>query len=435
MKRILFLGVALMMLAAVSISAQKTPLTFLWYQDATSAGWSTDVAIWQKFKDDNPNIDLQQEILFSEAYHNKLSAYIAAGQIPDVFYLWPSRRSSSATIHDQKLAKDLAPLLGKEFLADFVAPALDVNQQSSKQLSELPQSFTYTTVMYTNKKLLWDLGIAQPKTYADLKAMVVKLKVKGIQTLILPDGDGWPAQSCLFSTIAGRMVGDRWIDLAITGKAKYTEPAFVAALAFWQQMFTDGVISWTNMQEPYGNGPGTFASGKAAFFVDGDWRQGAYLTDKSTGAALIPPANQASDFAFLNFPAIPGEKYPGVVSAIAGTGLGISSKIPAGSDKEKAAVKLLKYYYGPEVSLLNYESGAFIPSRKGVVSEKLEPFTQMMPKYYATIAKTCYVIDGVLEPDVFNVLNAGLQAIGLGAKTPAAVAAEMQKAQDAVAKK
>ncbi len=435
MKRILFLGMALMMLATVSISAQKIPLVFLWYQDATAAGWSTDVKIWQKFKDDNPDIDLQQEILFSEAYHDKFSAYIAAGNLPDVFYLWPSRRSSSATIHDQKLAKDLAPLLGKEFLSDFVAPALDVNQQSSKQLSELPQSFTYTTVMYTNKKLLADNGLSLPKTYPDMKAMVVKLRVKGIQTMILPDGDGWPAQSCLFSTITGRMLGDAWVDQLLAGKAKFTDVVFVNALKFWQQMFTDGVMSWTNVQMPYGDGPGLFASGKAAFFVDGDWRQGAYITDKSTGKALIEPAKQATDFAFLNFPAIPGEKNPGVVSAIAGVGLGISAKIPAGSDKEKAAVRLLKYYYGPEVSKLELETGAFIPTRKGVTSEMLEPFTQMMPQYYATIAKTCYVIDGVLEPDVFNVLNAGLQAIGLGAKTPAAVAAEMQKAQDAVLKK
>jgi raffinose/stachyose/melibiose transport system substrate-binding protein len=434
MKRILILGMALMMLAAVSISAQKTPLVFLWYQDATSAGWSTDVAIWQKFKDTNPDIDLQQEILFSDAYHNKLSAYIAAGNIPDVFYLWPSRRSSSAIIHDQKLAKDLKPLLGADFLKDFVAPALDVNQQSSRQLSELPQSFTYTTVMYTNKKLLSDNGFALPKTYADMKAMVVKLRVKGIQTLILPDGDGWPAQSCLFSTIAGRMVGDAWIDQVKAGKAKFTDGAFVNALKFWQQMFTDGVMSWTNIQMPYGDGPGLWAGGKAAFFVDGDWRQGAYLTDKATGKALIEPAKQATDFAFLNFPAIPGEKYPGVVSAIAGTGLGISAKIPAGSAKEKAAVKLLKYYYGPEVSQLELETGAFIPTRKGVTSEKLEPFTKMMPQYYATIAKTCYVIDGVLETKVFETLNAGLQAIGLGAKTPAQVAAEMQSAQDSLKK-
>jgi len=99
MKRILILGMALMMLAAVSISAQKTPRCSCGTR-TPPRGWSTDVAIWQKFKDTNPDIDLQQEILFSDAYHNKLSAYIAAGNIPDVFYLWPSRgraRRSSTT--------------------------------------------------------------------------------------------------------------------------------------------------------------------------------------------------------------------------------------------------------------------------------------------------------------------------------------------------
>ena len=65
-------------------------------------------------------------------------------------------------------------------------------------------------------------------------------------------------------------------------------------------------------------------------------------------------------------------------------------------------MRLLKYYYGPEVSQIKLETGAFIPTRKGVTSEKLEPFTKMMPQYYARITKICYVIDGVLEASVFN---------------------------------
>ena len=430
MKKFLFFALVLL-IVPMSLIAQQTTLNFLYYIDATQAGYEEDQAYWQKFKDDNPDINLQMEILFSQAYHQKLSAYIAAGQIPDVMYMWPTTRDSSALLHSQKLVKDLAPLLGKDFLSAFVAPALNVKAQSSKMLAELPQSFTYTTVMYTNKKLLSDLGIPLPKTYAALKAMVPKLRVKNVQTILLPDGDQWPAQSCLFSTIAGRMVGDAWIDKVNTGKVKFTDPAFVAALKFVQTMFTDGVINWSNIQQPYGDGPGLFASGKAAFIIDGDWRQGAYLTDKTSGKALIAPEAQAADFAFLNFPAIPGETNPGVVSAIAGVGLGISSAIPAGSDKEKAAVRLLKWYYGPEFSQMKLETGAFIPTRKGVTSEKLEPFTTMMPTYYSSIAKTCYVLDGVLDPSVFNVLNAGLQSIGLGAKTPAQVAAEMQKAMDA----
>jgi raffinose/stachyose/melibiose transport system substrate-binding protein len=430
MKKFLFFALILL-IVPMSLIAQQTTLNFLYYIDATQAGYEEDQAYWQKFRDDNPDVDLQMEILFSQAYHQKLSAYIAAGQLPDVMYMWPTTRDSSALLHSQKLVKDLAPLLGKDFLSNFVAPALNVNAQSSKMLAELPQSFTYTTVMYTNKKLLSDLGIPLPKTYAALKAMVPKLRVKGVQTILLPDGDQWPAQSCLFSTVAGRMLGDAWIDRVNAGKAKFTDPAFVAALTFVKTMFTDGVINWSNIQQPYGDGPGLFAAGKAAFIIDGDWRQGAYLTDKASGKALIAPEAQATDFAFLNFPAIPGEKNPGVVSAIAGVGLGISAAIPAGSDKEKAAVRLLKWYYGPEFSQMKLETGAFIPTRKGVTSEKLEPFTTMMPQYYSSIAKTCYVLDGVLDPSVFNVLNAGLQSIGLGAKTPAQVAAEMQKAMDA----
>ncbi len=64
-----------------------------------------------------------------------------------------------------------------------------------------------------------------------------------------------------------------------------------------------------------------------------------------------------------------------------------------------------------------------------MTSDKLDPFTQMMPKYYATIQKTCYVLDGVLDPTVCNTyINKGLQDIGLGNKTPVQVAAEIEKA-------
>ena len=431
MKKMLFLALILatVMLAPMAASAEPTPLKFLYYIDASQTGYVEDQAIWQKFKDDNPDIDLQMEILFNQPYHEKLGAYIAAGTFPDVIYMWPSNRSSSAILHQMHLMKDLTPLLGKEFLSQFVAPAIDPKAQPSGYLAELPQSITYTTVMYANKKLLADNGFSLPKTYADLKAMVPRLKSKDIQVITLPDADGWQMQSCLFSTVVGRMLGNGWVDGLKTGKSKFTDPGYVAALTFIDTMFKDGVIPRADIQLGYGDGPTLFATGKAAFIVDGDWRQGFYITDKSTGNALIPPDQQATDYAFINFPAIPGEKYPGVVSAIQGTGLGISASIPRGSDKEKAAVRLLKYYYSPEVQKIKLETGAFIPSLKGVTSDKLEPFTLMMPRYYASINKICYVLDGVLDPGVCgNYVNKGLQDIGLGNKTPKQVAAETEKA-------
>ncbi|MEN6364504.1 MAG: extracellular solute-binding protein [Rectinema sp.] len=424
--------IAMLMIAMVAFCAAaqgKTTLNVLYYIDATQAGYDVDLGIWAKFSKDNPDITVVKEELFNEPFHQKMQAYIASGNLPDVFYMWPSGRSMM--IHENKLAKDLNVLLGKEYLSNFVPSAIDPKNQGGNYIAEIPQSFTYTTTVYVNKKLLADNGFDLPKTYADLKKMVPKLKAKGIQVMSLPNKDLWPMQSCLFSTVSGRLVGDKFIDDVKAGKAKFTDQAFVDALEFVETMYKDGVLAREGNQIGYGEGPGLFASGKSAIFVDGDWRVGAFITDKASGVALITPKAQESDFVITNFPAIPGEKNPGLVSAIAGVGYGVSATIPAGSAKEAAAVRLMKYLYSPEVQKLRLEQGAYIPTLKGVKSDKVEPLTTKLAAYYSTIPKTGYVLDGVLDPSVYNVLNNGLQALGLGTTTPLAVASDMQKAMDA----
>jgi raffinose/stachyose/melibiose transport system substrate-binding protein len=432
MKRLL---IALMMVATVAVAAlaERTTLNFLYYIDATQAGYAEDQAFWQKFKDANPDIDLQMEILFSQPYHQKLGSYVAAGQLPDVAYMWPTSRDSSKLLHDNKLMADLRKVLGPEFLGVFNAAALDPKQQSSGYVAELPQSFTYTSVLYVNKKLLADNGIALPQTYADLKKMVLKLRAKNVQTLILPNFDQWPAQSCLFSTMVGRYLGDAWVDKVKAGKVKFTDKDFVNVLNQYKQLYDDGIINVTNVQLGYGEGPAMFASGRASMYVDGDWRVGAYVTDRSTGKALIDPKAQEGDFEIVNFPAFPGEKFPGATSAIAGCGLGINKALSGA--KLAAAKKLVEWYYGKEFQTMKWETGAFVPSRGDVSSSKLEPLSMKLPKFYAANAKVCYVLDGQLDPSVFNVLNAGLQSIPLGAETSQQVAKKMQDAQDKLLKK
>ncbi len=431
MKRLI---VALMVaLVAFGAFAQKTTLNFLYYIDATQAGYAEDMAYWDKFRADNPDIDLQMEILFSQAYHQKLGSYIAAGQVPDIVYMWPTSRDSSKLLHDNKLMADLGKVLGAEFLKPFNAAALDVKQQSSRQLSELPQSFTYTTLVYVNKKLLADNGLALPKTYEDLKKMVLKLRAKNVQTVILPNGDQWPAQSCLFSTMVGRYLGDAWVDKVKAGTVKFTDKEFVAVLDQYKKFYDDGIINFANIQMGYGEGPALFASKKAAMIIDGDWRVGAYVTDKSTGKALIDPKEQAADYELIALPALPGEKNPGMVSAIAGVGLGISKTLTGA--KLEAATKLLKWYYGKDFQTMKWETGAFVPTRTDLKTDKLEPLIMKQSQYYAANAKTCYVLDGVLDPSVFNILNAGLQSIPLGGETSAQVAAKMQEAQAKLLKK
>ena len=422
-------ALVLLLILSMGAYAQKTTLTVYDYIDATAPGYAENEAIWQKFIDENRDITIVKEELSNEPFHQKLAAYVAAGTLPDIIYMYPSGRST--TLHEQKLVKDLAPLLGKDFLSNFIPSVIDPSGQKGKYLAELPQSISYTTVMFTNTRLLSELGLKVPATYAELKAMVPKLRAKGIRPVLMANKDDWVMQSCLFSTIVGRMLGDDWIDKALAGKVKFTDKEFIDALEFVQTMYKDGVIGRDTIQISYGEAPAIFAEGKAAFFIDGDWRQNAFLTDPSSGKALIDPKRQQTDFEFYNFPAIPGEKHPGVGSAVLGCGYGISASIPAGSDKEKAAVRFLRYLYSVDVQRQYLELGRYITSRKDVKSDKLEPFTLKMAEYHDSVPKTCYVLDGALDTSIYTPLNLGLQQIGLGTKTPQEVAQSIQVAADA----
>ncbi|WP_320130411.1 extracellular solute-binding protein [uncultured Sphaerochaeta sp.] len=413
---------------ATKTSDNTIMLNVLDYSDATAPGYEEFQNVWNNFTVENPNISLKKEDLTNEAFHQKMAAYVAAGTIPDVMYMYPSGRS--AILHKEHLVKDLKPLLGEEFLSEFLPTATNPEGQSAQYLAELPQSICYSSVMYTNTKLLQQYGLSVPKTYADLKAMVPKLKAKGIQTVLMANKDDWVMQSCLFSTIAGRFVGKEWFDKVSAGTVKFTDPEFVAALQFVDQMYTDGVLSRDTIQLSYGEVPGLFAAGKAAFLIDGDWRQNAFITDKASGLALISPEDQQNNFSMMAFPSIPGEKFPGVISSTLGCGYGISASIPAGSAKEAAAVKLIKYLYSKDVQQKYLEAGRYITSRMDVKSDKLEPFTTKMMQYYSSVNDTCYVLDSALDPSVYTVLNKVLQEIGLGSKTPEQAASEVQAAMD-----
>jgi raffinose/stachyose/melibiose transport system substrate-binding protein len=96
------LAVALFAVLAVGFTfAEKVTLKVLNYYDMTSANAADElVVIWEAFEKANPDIQLEREDLFNEPFHQKVEAYAAAGQVPDVIYAWPSGRSS--TLHSKK---------------------------------------------------------------------------------------------------------------------------------------------------------------------------------------------------------------------------------------------------------------------------------------------------------------------------------------------
>jgi len=297
----------------------------------------------------------------------------------------------------------------------------------------IPMAFTNTHYFFINMEVLNAAGLQPARTYAELKAQVPVLRARGYETVIMPNQDSWVMQSCLFSMIAGRFGGADWHTKILNGQAKFTDADFVNALDFVRQLYDDGVIARSSLGVSYGDGPGLFAANRGAYYIDGDWRVGAFITDSSTGQALIPPARQ-SNIRISVFPTIEGAKIPSRTnSAVAGTGWAMAADIPDNSPREEAAWTLIKWLTGREVLTLGLNHAAYQNVTRTDINPRdltLEPLQVTGSNIGAEFDVATVVIDGVFHSDVFNVINDVLQEIGLGSQTPQQGAAAIQRAFD-----
>ncbi len=417
-----------------SVDSDVVTLKVMNYIDMSEPNSMNEVAmIWDEFAKRYPNIKVEREDLFNEPFHQKVEAYVASGNVPDVIYMWPGGRSTS--LQTTQSVKDLRPLLERDGLIDDYAPAALVDQTAG-YLAELPNGITSSHMMFANTKVLKENGLSIPKTYAELKAMVPVLKAKGIETVGMANMDQWVMQSCLFSLIVGRYGGADWFTKLDAGEINFTDDWFVNSLALVDDMYRSGVINPNTLEIGYGSNRADFATGKCAFYIDGDWSCAGFQTDITTGQALISREAQETDVELMVFPEIEGEVVHNSTSGVVGTGWGMSASIPAGSAKEEAAWTLIKFLEGEYAQTYRLTTGASFPSNLNVDVDKvikdnnLEPLVGKRAAFY-TKYSTTPVVDGVLHSDVYNIINAGLQEIGLGSKTPVQVASEVQAAWEA----
>jgi raffinose/stachyose/melibiose transport system substrate-binding protein len=413
-----------------ALDGDSRSLRVLNYFDMTTANTADQVVrVWEAFSTANPDVTIVREDLFNEPFHNKVEAYAAAGRLPDVLYAWPSGRSS--TLHTQRLLKDLGPLIARDGLAaEYKPAALDPNAQGAGYVAILPRAITSSHAFYINNEVLRAVGLTPAKTYAELKAQVPVLRAAGYDTIAMANQESWVMQSCLFSLLVGRFCGEGWAERIHSGQAKFTDSDFVAALAFVKTLYDDGVLSQATLATDYGSVLGQFGTNKAAYLIDGDWRVGAFITDKSTGRAVISPERQ-QNIEISVFPAIEGAKINRTTSGILGTGWGINAKIPEGSAREEAAWRLVKWLSGKELQTWMLEVGDIAtPSANDIDigSLTLEPMQKAISNIDQEYDVSTSVIDGVFHSDVYTPINDGLQELGLGTRTPEQIAQSTQQA-------
>lgn len=400
---------------ALLVGAADAPVTLSVYMqhDLASPQYKYWPVTLEAFAKKYPNIKLEFEYVSGEDFHQKFQAMAATGDIPDLFTCYAGARSGY--ILDRGMVKDLRPFLTDSFKKNY-NPAVWQPQGPKGEIYIISPNMAVCTVVYVNTKLQKQLGLATPKTLDEMIAQVPKIRAAGLTPLAFGNKAQWQGQSLCLSMLVDRMGGTAWFDKAMKGEAKFTDAPFVDALAVIKKMVDTKLFpAGVNQLE----GPqawGEFVQGKAVYLLDAGWRVSALKS-------AAKPEDYAN-YAAIAFPAVPGEKIHGSSAATLGEALAMNAKLTGA--KADAAWKFLSFIYGQEGSEILMEYGT-VPTYKLDYSK----FNiDSLNKQYINLINSQtmgYVIDAKMDSEgVNNLLNPGIQAVMMGAKTPAQLASEYE---------
>lgn len=302
-----------------------------------------------EFKAANPGVEIVTESYQDQPYQQKIKIYATAKQLPDVFKFW----SFTSLLKPLADGGFIEPLDRAEFAKlGYLPGALESNVYGGK-LYGVPVSADLW-VIYYNKKLFKDAGIARPPaTLDELIALAPRFKAKGIVPIATDGKDAWPL--CItFDQLAWRISGDPTLPgKALARTAKFTDPVFVQAARELSRMIKAGLFQDDLMVSDYGASRNLFGQGRAAMYLMGSWELGL-------GADKTFSSEFRGNVDAFAFPLVTGGKgKPGDVFAWFGGNYVVS----ASSKNKDLAMKYLRFYV-QRFPVLAWDKQATLPAQR-----------------------------------------------------------------------
>ena len=392
-----------------------------------SDGFRTVLAAWAEA---HPDITLNQNVLANAEYKTQVATLAAAGDLPDVFLLQGMNTISWA---GQGLVLDLTEAVkASPYYADYNSAYFSPFTVGDKTYGFPALTGGTCTVVVYDKAMWAEAGFDTfPTTWADVEKASEYFNSKNISATAFGNGGQWQMNSCFLSTLGNRYTGPEWFSSMIAkGGAKFTDPAFVAALTETQRLFTATKIFNADFNAVTNEGAREyFIAGEAASFIGGNW-------DESYIAATLQSAN-AEKFNNLAFAVLPQPADATIAPNSQNIGLGyalaINPKVAEDPDKLAAAIDLVRELTGPAFSSYvaeNYALGGL--TKAGDVDlSAMDPITQAFYKWSYVDTTTCEIYDSYITSAVWSVLNTDLQTMTNGGITPEEVAQNAQTAYEA----
>lgn len=315
-------------------SSDKTvvKMMHLWPEGSSNAQYTIVDNIIKAYEEENPDIDIQTEILGNEQYKEKVKVLSASNELPDVGITWAAGYMKPFVEGNM-----FAPLDDIAQADKFVAGTLDAFSVDEKPYA-LPLELNITPVYY-NKEIFEKHNLEVPKTYDEFLNVVETLVDKGVTPITLGNKDRWTG-SMWYMYLADRIGGPESLNNAINRTGSFEDPALVKAAEEISKLvdmgaFVKGFNGLSNDEAK-----GYFMNEQAAMYLMATWELPNYTTSPDVAKEFKEKVG------YFKFPSYEGGKGD-IDSYVGGPGVGLfvseQSKV---KDDAKAFVSYLVEEWG-----------------------------------------------------------------------------------------
>ncbi|KAA9108145.1 ABC transporter substrate-binding protein [Microbacterium rhizomatis] len=370
-------------------------------------------------KAQNDALPLEHQKVAQADVVQKVTLLASQDALPAHFIAGTAMVRPNGDLGSNNLVLDYGSALDDLGLSDEILPAAASTINSVYgQMVSLPYQYNIEGIWF-NKEIFDKVGIDEPKTFDELLAANKKLAAAGYTPMAVAGAQAFPLTRILGMYIF-RNVGPDAMTAIRDGKAKLTDPEYLAGAQALQQMaqagdFGEGFVS---MDAAAANN--AFLTGKAAMKYDGSWLL-ANINDSAQ--------NQigSDNIGLMPFPAVDGGA--GDISqwaANAGTAMAMSPKT-----------------YGPKVAdwlgciVQNY--GAQALNDAGVISgfkvngevKDLPAPTKMVQDKVAEIQQTVLWFEALMDGKSTSLAQSNVSLLVTGQMTPEDYMSQLQASLDA----
>ncbi|GAB3058938.1 extracellular solute-binding protein [Virgibacillus ainsalahensis] len=281
------------------------------------------------FEEENPDVNVELEVLSNEQYKDKLKVLSASNELPDVGMTWAAGFLEPYVEGD--MFAPLDDIIESDLSDSFVSGTTEAYAMDGNTYG-LPLELNIATVFY-NQAIFDEYGLEAPETYEELNNVIETLSDNNVAPIALGNKDRWTG-SLWYMYLADRIGGASVLNEAIGRTCSFEDPSLISAAEEVQNLvdseaFTQGFNGLSDEEAK-----SMFMNEQAAMYLIATWDLPNYTTNEDV------PQEFRDSVDFFKFPTVDGQG--DMDSFVGGPGVGLF--VAEDSDVKEEAKAFVSYF-------------------------------------------------------------------------------------------